>query len=52
MKIAVYQAAGVAGDKEKALTTLARQARKAASRGARVLVFPELFLTGYATGGP
>ncbi|MEJ5357095.1 MAG: carbon-nitrogen hydrolase family protein [Desulfobacterales bacterium] len=51
MKIAVYQAAGVAGDKEKALTTLARQARKAASRGARVLVFPELFLTGYATGG-
>lgn len=50
MKIAVYQAEGVAGDKEAALAILARQARRAASRGVRLLVFPELFLTGYAIG--
>ncbi len=51
MKIALCQAADVAGDKERALSILARQARRAASRGARLLVFPKLFLTGYGGGG-
>ncbi len=51
MKVAVCQAAAVAGSKEKALAILARQARRAASDGAGLLVFPELFLTGYGGGG-
>jgi 5-aminopentanamidase len=50
MKIAVCQAEGVNGDVAKALGLVRWQAEVAASRGASLVVFPEMFLTGYAIG--
>lgn len=47
MKIAICQAAGHPGNVKKNLALMERSARQAAAAGARLAVFPELFLTGY-----
>jgi predicted amidohydrolase len=51
MKIAIYQGYGVGGDVAKALAVMRRVVAEAAVAGARLVVFPELFLTGYHMGG-
>lgn len=50
MRIALAQAQGVAADVEANLATVRRLAAAAARAGARLAVFPEAFLTGYAIG--
>jgi predicted amidohydrolase len=50
MKIAVYQGEGVSGDSAKALDLLGAKAAEAAQAGAGLVVFPEMFLTGYNVG--
>jgi predicted amidohydrolase len=50
MKIAAYQGEGVSGDIAKALDLLQANAAEAARAGAGLIVFPELFLTGYNIG--
>jgi predicted amidohydrolase len=50
MKIAVHQTEGVAGDVAKAIDFMQQQAEVAASCGASVVIFPEMFLTGYNIG--
>jgi predicted amidohydrolase len=51
MKIALCQHPGVAGRKAEALAAMEAAARAAAAQGARLIVFPEMFLTGYAVAG-
>ena len=51
MRIAVFQGPLEAGPPERNLERLRRAAGHAASRGARLLIAPELFLTGYHIGG-
>jgi len=48
LRVAAGQEASVAGELAVNVATAARLATSAADRGARVLVLPELFLTGYA----
>jgi predicted amidohydrolase len=50
MKIAIYQCEGVPASKEDNLDILHRTAIKAADQGAGLLIFPEMFLTGYNIG--
>lgn len=47
MRVAVLQTAGVPGVLEPNLEHLAGKAAEAAERGVRLLVCPELYLTGY-----
>ena len=47
MRVAAGQAASVAGDLAANVATAARLTRRAADEGARLLVLPEAFLTGY-----
>jgi len=50
MRIAVYQGKGVQGDVAGALAVMRRVVTRAAIRGARLAVFPELFVCGYGAG--
>jgi predicted amidohydrolase len=50
MKIAVYQGPEQSGGVTETLERLAQAARAAAARQARLLILPELFLTGYNIG--
>lgn len=47
MKIAAFQGEGVSGNVAKALDLMRAHAVEAARAGAGLVVFPELFLTGY-----
>jgi nitrilase len=49
-KVAVIQAASVAFDLEKTLEKLRRLARDAASQGAKLVLFPEAFVSAYPRG--
>jgi 5-aminopentanamidase len=50
MKIAVYQGEGVNGEVAGALGMMRMNAVKAAAQGARMVIFPEMFLNGYNIG--
>ncbi len=50
MKVSVYQGPGAAGDVAANLATIAAQAERAADAGARLLIVPEMFLSGYNIG--
>jgi predicted amidohydrolase len=49
-RIAAYQGWGVRGDAARALAVMRRVAHRASEAGARLVVFPELFLRGYDLG--
>lgn len=49
-KVAVVQAASVAFDREKTLAKVDRLAREAASQGAKLVLFPEAFVSAYPRG--
>src|SRR5436305_7566786 len=50
VRVAVVQAASVAFDREGTLEKARGLATEAAGRGARLLVFPEAFVSGYPRG--
>jgi predicted amidohydrolase len=50
MRIAIYQGPGEAGSVARNLDLLEARAKEAAGRGARFLIFPEMFLSGYNIG--
>ena len=50
MKIALYQGPGVALDVAANIATLGTQAERAAARSARLLIAPEMILSGYNIG--
>ncbi|PSB33616.1 carbon-nitrogen hydrolase family protein [Stenomitos frigidus] len=50
MKLAIYQGAGIPKDVTANLTLLARMSVAAAKQQVNLLIFPELFLTGYNIG--
>jgi predicted amidohydrolase len=50
MKIAIYQLPGTPLDVGANIDSLARQAKLAAQQGARLLIAPEMILTGYNIG--
>src|SRR5687767_12596697 len=50
MRLAVYQGPGVSGDVPANLATIRSVATRAAAGGAGLVVFPELFTTGYNLG--
>src|SRR5690606_13322679 len=50
MRIAALQMQAVAGDAEANLARIERAAREAAAGGARLLIAPELAVTGYGAG--
>lgn len=50
MRIAIYQCEGIPAAKEENLAILREAAISAAKQGARLIMFPELFLTGYNIG--
>jgi 5-aminopentanamidase len=52
MKLALYQGPSPSGATEDGLATLARVLRAAGIAGARMAVFPELFLPGYNVADP
>lgn len=50
MRIAIFQGPEQAKTPQQAVDLLARQAAEAAQRGARLLICPEMYLTGYNIG--
>jgi len=50
VQVAVVQSAPLLFDKQSALDKIASLAREAAGQGARLIVFPEVFLPGYPRG--
>ncbi len=50
MKLAAYQGSGTSGDPGANLELMAQQAQIASDLGAELLIFPELFLSGYNIG--
>lgn len=50
VKVAVVQAASVAFDRERTLQKVHRLARAAAAKGARLVLFPEAFVSAYPRG--
>ena len=52
MKLALYQGPSPAGATEDGLATLGRMLRAAGAAGARMAVFPEVFLPGYNGADP
>jgi len=52
MKLALYQGPSPAGATEDGLATLGRMLRAAGAAGARMAVFPEVFLPGYNMADP
>lgn len=50
MKLAAYQGSGTSRDPRANLELMAKQARIASDLGAELLIFPELFLSGYNIG--
>ena len=50
LKVAAAQCAAVNGNTAENLQTMRRLSRQAAERGVEVLVFPELFVSGYFAG--
>lgn len=50
MRVCAYQCEGALLDIEKNLETMERVANAASLQGARILIFPELFLSGYNLG--
>lgn len=50
MRLAVYQGPGASGDVPANLATIRRVTARAAAEGTRLVVFPELFTTGYNLG--
>ena len=50
MKIALYQGAGKPAGVDENLAAIEHQALAAAEQGADLIIFPELFLTGYNIG--
>jgi predicted amidohydrolase len=50
MKIAMYQGAGTPGDVDANLEEMRRQTLAAAGRGGDLIIFPELFISGYNIG--
>ncbi len=52
MKLALYQGPSPAGATEHGLATLGRMLRAAGAAGARMAVFPEVFLPGYNVADP
>ena len=52
MKLALYQGPSPAGATEDGLATLGRMLRAAGAAGARMAVFPEVFLPGYNVADP
>ena len=50
MRLAVYQGPGASGDVPANLATIRSVAARAAAEGAGLVVFPELFTTGYNLG--
>ena len=49
-KVAVVQAASVAFEREQTLAKVGRLAREAASQGAKLVLFPEAFVSAYPRG--
>ena len=52
MKIALYQGAGKPTGVDENLEIIQRKALSAAGQGVDLIIFPELFLTGYNIGKP
>ncbi|WP_409346254.1 carbon-nitrogen hydrolase family protein [Paenibacillus sp. MBLB4367] len=50
LRVAVVQAAPVLFDKSSALAIIAAYTKEAAAQGAQLVVFPEVFLSGYPRG--
>ena len=50
MKIALYQGAGMPARVDENLKIMHRKAISAAGQGADLIIFPELFLSGYNPG--
>ena len=50
MRIAIYQGPGEAGSVARNLDLLEARAKEAAGRGARLMICPEMFLSGYNIG--
>ena len=50
MRIAIFQGPEQAQTPQQAVDLLARQAADSARRGARLLICPEMYLTGYNIG--